>query len=198
MTTLLHPNDIALASVIMAKAFCTEPFSIYCIPDDSQRLRVLIKHFSALMHYYQNVYGESYKSEGALKGVCVWEPPIAGGRSEYDIFTELTKVLGPFSFGRYLKIIDQLDAIRKKEMPVPHWYLALLAVDPIEQCKGIGSALLQPMLKMADVQHMSVYLWTDQPSSIAFYQKHNFKIATHFIESDSKIAFWTMQRQPMR
>ena len=43
----------------------------------------------------------------------------------------------------------------------PHWYLALLGVDPALQGRGFGPHLMQPVLDRCDSDRLPAYLETD-------------------------------------
>jgi GNAT superfamily N-acetyltransferase len=62
--------------------------------------------------------------------------------------------------------------------PEPHWYLAFAGVDPARQGKGIGDALLQPVLAEADRAGLLCYLETPFPRTHAFYQRLGFKTSS--------------------
>lgn len=59
----------------------------------------------------------------------------------------------------------------------PHWYLALLGVDPSRQGLGLGSRLLEAGLRMVDADHQPAYLETPNPNSVAFYERFGFVVS---------------------
>lgn len=200
----LLPANILPASELMARAFFEEPFAIYVAPNPTDRARALPLHFATLLRFYQGL-NTVYQTRN-LEGVCAWEPPCFDQPSNTPsdsiippaLATELISALGKEAWERYLTIISCMEALRQREMPDPHWYLALLAIDPQHQRKGIGSALLQPLLRQADAENRPAYLWTDQPSSVPFYQCHGFEIMTSMIEPNSGVQFWTLGRKPVK
>ncbi len=64
----------------------------------------------------------------------------------------------------------------------PHWYLPLIGVDPSQQGKGYGSALMQHALVPCDRDNKIAYLESSNPSSnheprnIPLYERHGFEI----------------------
>ena len=56
----------------------------------------------------------------------------------------------------------------------PHWYLALLGVDPMKQGRGHGSSLLAYALERVDREGMPAYLEASSPRNKALYERHGF------------------------
>ncbi len=56
----------------------------------------------------------------------------------------------------------------------PHWYLAFVGSDPVVQSRGIGRALLAPVLAIADETNRLCYLETRFPRTHAFYASLGF------------------------
>lgn len=58
----------------------------------------------------------------------------------------------------------------------PHWYLAMIGVDPSRQGRGLGSALLQEGLKRCDAEGLPAYLESSNPANIPLYERHGFEV----------------------
>src|SRR5262245_1142626 len=57
----------------------------------------------------------------------------------------------------------------------PHWYLPLIGVDPAQQGKGLGAALLQPVLAECDRARLPAYLESTNPRNRPLYERHGFR-----------------------
>ncbi|WP_373696803.1 GNAT family N-acetyltransferase [Microvirga yunnanensis] len=58
----------------------------------------------------------------------------------------------------------------------PHWYLPLIGVNPAQQGKGYGSALLKHALRLCDEDGTLAYLESSNPKNIPLYQRHGFQV----------------------
>jgi ribosomal protein S18 acetylase RimI-like enzyme len=68
------------------------------------------------------------------------------------------------------------DLLLVHRPPAPHWYLALLGVDPSGQRTGVGSALLAAFLDEVDRSGgLPVWLETDRLENVAFYRRAGFR-----------------------
>nr|WP_231510290.1 GNAT family N-acetyltransferase [Fischerella sp. PCC 9605] len=81
-------------------------------------------------------------------------------------------------------------------MSQPHYYLEMLGVAPAYQGQGIGSLLLQPVLKQADTEGLPCYLQTTTEKAVRFYQKHGFEVLRTVELPKGGSQLWTMKRSP--
>src|SRR5262249_61319220 len=58
----------------------------------------------------------------------------------------------------------------------PHYYLFLLGVDPAAQGRGIGRALVAPILERCDRDGVAAYLETSAERNLALYRSLGFDV----------------------
>jgi ribosomal protein S18 acetylase RimI-like enzyme len=78
----------------------------------------------------------------------------------------------------------------------PHWYLAVMGVDPQWQGRGIGSKLMRPALETLDAEGMPAYLEASTPRSRALYERHGFAVTGEFNLPSGGPPLWQMWREP--
>jgi GNAT superfamily N-acetyltransferase len=76
-----------------------------------------------------------------------------------------------------------------------HWYLSRLGTDPPEQGRGLGSAVLQPVLNTCDRDGVGAYLEASQEGNLSFYARHGFQVAGE-LRLPRGPRVWTMWRAP--
>jgi len=73
----------------------------------------------------------------------------------------------------FFPVLEQMGRFHPSE---PHWYLPFVGVDPSQQGKGFGSALLQHILIQVDRDNMLAYLESSNPRNIPLYKRHGFEL----------------------
>jgi ribosomal protein S18 acetylase RimI-like enzyme len=179
-------GQFAEAREMLTRAFLDYPLMKYANARRARRRRGVATLYGAIVRDTLR-HGEVYVSAG-LEGACCWLPPGVG----LPTFAREVRsgMLGlPFGFGwagfQRLAKFDQM----------PHWFLATIGVDPALQGRGIGSALLAPVLARADEQRTCCYLETHAADNVRLYERHGFRIMEH-IENPATVPLWAMLRPP--
>ena len=77
----------------------------------------------------------------------------------------------------------------------PHWYLAILGTDPPHQGKGVGGALLAPVLTRCDTEGTGAYLESSKPDNVPYYERFGFRVSGQIDMPDGP-TMWPMWRDP--
>lgn len=84
-----------------------------------------------------------------------------------------------------------MDSFRPDE---PYWYLSIIAVDPAQQNKGRGSALMKHALETVDLDKKLAYLESTNEANLTFYQRHGFELIGE-IQAGSSPPLYPMIRE---
>jgi len=195
----LERSQIEEASEILAHAFNDEPIFRYFAREQEQARRNAIKLLAKTALRYSQPYNHIYTTTNELKGIAVWIPP---GKFPLNDFRLLQLGLYALPFKLRLSRLRQLlwlfftiEEHHQHDIPEAHWYLFMLGVSPAYQRQGIGSLLLQPILKQADSDRLPCYLETSTPGGVRFYERLGFEVVrTGGLPKELK--FWTMKRSP--
>lgn len=185
------------ASQTLARAFYEDPFSLYAFPDIKER-EIRLPYMNEISIRYGLRYGEVYTTSEKLEGVAVWMLPGKWMMSTGGLL--LSGTLNPIirmGLKAELKMMP-LDKImedkHKKLAPFPHWYLALLGVDPQYQKQGYAGKLLRKMFEKIDSDGLPCYLETETERNVEMYQHFGFKIIDEYILTTAGIRIWAMLR----
>jgi GNAT superfamily N-acetyltransferase len=184
---------------VLGRAFFESPLHKYFIPDDGERRRFLPQFFLRVtrMGY---LFGETYATPDST-GMAFWIRPgeiLGDEQNERAGLNEIRALAGEEAFARVSIVFDALEGLHKEHATDDHWYLQLLGVDVPLQRRGIGSALMQPVLKKADADGVTCYMDTAEPRSLPFYRRHGFDVVVDMIEPSSGLRLWFLRREPRR
>ncbi len=189
-----HRQEIA---AVLQRAFLDDPIYRFLMPDVRRRPE-LLEWWMACQVRYGIRYGEIYTTIEPVLGAAIWLPPhrplISVSGMALSGFIQAPLRLGPTGLRRTLAI-DRLWGRLHAREPRRHWYLLAIGVEPAHQGKGIGSALIRPVLERADREGLPCYLETMTDADVRFYQKHGFDVVARG-RLGGEAPYWTMRRTP--
>jgi ribosomal protein S18 acetylase RimI-like enzyme len=187
-------EDADQLTEVSARAFEHDPLTDWLVEDQSNVLQAERQMFLAewrISKRYDLIFTDSDR-----QGVAVWKPPGAKVTIG-DRIRQVWSMIGSIKLSRrtLAKIRLFLD-VEKAHPKEPHYYLSLLAVVPEMQGKGLGSALMQPILDLCNREGIPAYLETETESNVSFYSRKGFNVRQEILTSDGKSKVWTMFREP--
>ena len=195
----LPDSQISAAAATLARAFQNDPLMAYTIPDPAERARLLPDVYAPMLRF-GFLAGEVYAAADAPDGVALWLPPNAKWTRENIEASGmhlLANLIGNDAYQRYREVVGREWRARERDMTEACWYLLLLGVEPSAQRRGLGGALMRPILERADAEQLPCYLETENQRNLAFYLKQGFDMIVNGEEAGiSGVRFWTFRRMP--
>ncbi|HUV22503.1 MAG TPA: GNAT family N-acetyltransferase [Gammaproteobacteria bacterium] len=130
-------------------------------------------------------YGTLYFPETHRHGVAVWSQPLAPARETQRKRAKLEFLrsqMGNASATRYQGIADFMSRQSAALVDASAWYLSIVGVLPAWQNRGLGRALIAPVLEQADRAGVPTFLETFTPRNEPFYQHLGYRVAGTFYE----------------
>jgi ribosomal protein S18 acetylase RimI-like enzyme len=165
----MTPDDEAPAIETVVLAFVADPVTRWVWPRADQYL-------SAMPRFVRAFGGNAFARGGAYcsgeySGAALWLPPdVHPDGDRLDEIMESTASPAAREAGSAL--FEQMATYHPKE---PHWYLPLIGVDPAQQGKGHGDALMRYALERFDRDEVPAYLESTNPRNISLYLRHGFE-----------------------
>lgn len=186
-------DDVRKIAVALARAFDDDPVATYIFPDDAKRPRGLERFFRLQLGRTFLRRGEAYTMD--CHGGAFWLPPSSPRPGLRELLEQLPMVT---ILGRRLlptlRLIGLMEANHPKSM---HYYLGTLGTDPAFQGRGIGSAMLQPVLERCDAEAIPAYLESSNAKNVPFYRHHGFEVTSEITVPDGGPRLWLMWRDPL-
>jgi ribosomal protein S18 acetylase RimI-like enzyme len=188
----VQPADVPAVAGVLARAFEPNPGMRWAFPDAATRLRRMKRMFATMAARVLLPRGECTTTAG-FDGAALWLPPGEGTLPLLPSLALLPRLAAATRGDtvRVLRFMAMSDRLHPHE---PHWYLALLGVEPELHGRGYGSHLMAPVLERCDRDGVPAYLETDTPQARALYERHGFHVtAEHPLPGDGP-PVWLMWR----
>jgi ribosomal protein S18 acetylase RimI-like enzyme len=184
------PADATRLAAPLARAFYDDPVTVWANPRERTRLRRSERFFLGRMRALLPHELSHVTRDGT--GAAVWSPPDAWQMGLRELLHDLPAFLSL----RTPKVLRGMREVERRHPSEPHYYLSVLGVDPPAQGEGIGSALLQPMLRRCDEEAVGAYLETGTERNVRFYSRHGFRV-TDEVQMPDGPPMWLMWRDPL-
>lgn len=180
-------QELAIAPIVLA--FASDPMARWTYPD-AHKYRTFFPHFVRAFGGRAFPHGTAHYVEG-FHGASLWLPPGV----EPDESALIPLLQETVDASRVDDLFEMFEQMGSSHPAKPHWYLPLIGVDPRFQRRGLGSAMLAPMLAAFDRERATAYLEASSAESIPLYERHGFTI-TNEIQSGSSPTMYAMAREP--
>src|SRR5262245_51078322 len=186
------PAAITAMAEALARAFYDDPVFSWVLRHDKRRMKILRRGFALFLRQVWLDHEETWTTAGAV-GAAVWEQGLG---TQVALLPSILGVFGRHS-PRVLRAITMLERDHPAEpRHAPHYYLAFLGVDPAWQGRGLGAALLAPVLERCDSERLPAYLEASTPRNRALYERHRFEVTEEFKLGGTAPIQWRMWREP--
>jgi ribosomal protein S18 acetylase RimI-like enzyme len=186
-TVAKSEQERAISTVVTA--FSSDPIARWFLPEPHQYLKYF-PQLIPLMGGGAFEHGSAYCTED-FAAASLWMPP--GVHPDAEAMGALaTEAIPERDQEKMLTFMGQMGEYHPTE---PHWYLPFIAVDPMHQGRGLGSALLIHALQICDQDGLPAYLEATSPNSRRLYERHGFQALGEIQSADSP-PMWPMLRKP--
>ena len=163
-------DDEAGIGALLTVSFADDPFARWILPNAMDFIRDSQIH--ARRTYSEAFHRQSIYVLGNYAGAVLWLPP--GTEPERDEETRPSDDTEKVDLAaEFPELLAKSAAYRPAE---PHWYLALIAVDPAHRGKGLGTALIQYSLDIYDQDGLPTYLESTNRANLSLYRRFGFEL----------------------
>ncbi|HVF75685.1 MAG TPA: GNAT family N-acetyltransferase [Acidimicrobiales bacterium] len=188
--------DVPALSAALARAFEDDPIFEWLLPPGRTKRRMdrLTKSMEVALRVLHLSHDSTWTTPD-LAGAAVWDPPDKWKTGPRDMLRGVPAMAWVLR-GRLLPGIRALSAVERKHPPGSHWYLAILGTEPAAQGKGVGTALLEPVLRQCDERGEEAFLESSKERNVPYYARFGFEVVGEVQFPDGGPTVWQMLRQP--
>ncbi len=188
-------RDVEPLAGMLTRAFDDDPVARFMFRGERRRRRGLPRFFTIQLRHMYLGDDEVWTTDD-VAGAALWGPPGKAKPGLRDLWHLSPLVPDLLGLGRALpdagRLLAEVDRRRPEQ---PHWYLATLGTEPARQGQGVGSAILQPVLRRCDEEGVPAYLESSKERNLAFYGRHRFEVTGEYQVPDGP-KIWFMWRDP--
>jgi GNAT superfamily N-acetyltransferase len=165
----VQPGDALRAFDTLTLAFAADPPCRWLFPDVRQYLRYF--------PIFAKAFGGTAIDRGTAltnhdcSGVALWLAPSAAPDEE-ALSALIERSVAKQRRADVFALFDEMARLHPRK---PHWYLPLIGVEPAQQGRGLGSALLRPVLRECDAADLPAYLEATSVRNLPLYKRHGFE-----------------------
>jgi GNAT superfamily N-acetyltransferase len=201
MATLLRPigpGDHREILAVAARAFWHDPLFDFFTRDLLHEYELLPKVFRLYFKDLRPGLSETWVGDydGRPRGIAGWlapgsypRPPLREAARTVRAATVIARVRHRARAARLLLEVE------RRHPSEPHWYLAILATDPAIQGRGMGTALLAPVLERCDRDGTMAYTETQKEVNVSWYGRAGF-VVTDEVRLPNTPPVWCLRREP--
>lgn len=165
-------DEIDAVGALVALSFNELAAVAYLVPPLADRQRVCGDYFTLYTaHAFDHGRVDVTESDHELTAAAVWFDRTRDLPDPADYESRLAGMTQ-----RYLDHFHALDTLFDTHHPAePHWHLLFLAVHPMHQNKGLGSALMKHVHDEMDAASVPEYLEASNENSARLYRRHGYQ-----------------------
>jgi ribosomal protein S18 acetylase RimI-like enzyme len=183
--------DWRQAGGIIAEAFSEDPVNLWIFGNPAPMPTV----FSALARSVYLPRGFCQLSGDA--GATMWSHSTANRElSLIPTLALVASVIGKGSKGAVKRALGASDLMQKEHPKAPHLYLFAIGTRKAARGKGLGKALMAPVLAAADRDALPCYLENSNPANTGFYRSRGFERMKLFEAGPGGPPLEAMWREP--
>jgi ribosomal protein S18 acetylase RimI-like enzyme len=187
-------SDVDALAGGLARAFLDDPVAGWAWRAEGPRLRALRRFHGTRLR--QLLADEEVWTTSDLSCAALWAPPQRWRSSLREVAALGPSFMHPRLIARMPLVAAGWHALERKHPREPaHWYLAVLGTEPASQGRGLGSAVLGPVLAQCDEDGVGAYLESSKERNIDFYARHGFRVMGE-LRLLRGPTMWSMWRDP--
>ena len=189
-------RDLPALEVALATAFADDPMVAWVTGVDERAHRIETSGAGFFRPSLAAALrrGHVYTVDGC-SGAAVWSPPDVPMFHDDEgaaFGAAMAEHAGADSVGRLIALGELVGHHHPHD--VPHFYLFLLGA--AEQGRGVGAAVIAPVLERCDADGLPAYLESSSERNLSFYERHGFVVQWEDRPAPDGPTFRGMWRDP--
>jgi ribosomal protein S18 acetylase RimI-like enzyme len=187
--------DVPALTGVLGRAFTDDLLVAWAIRPNTRRGDAYRRLFDLFLRRLMLPHGEVYTTM-ELHGAALWTPPGKWRQSFWAQVAQLPDWLAIAGARRVGRVFGPVSDLLRRHPHCPHYYLPFLGVDPALQGRGLGAALVPPVLARCDRDGVPAYLENTNRRNLSFYGRLGFQVIAELMLAPGGPMVWLMWREP--
>ena len=181
------PDRVPELATLLGRSFADDPMLVW--PFGGSDLEVITNFFRAFDEQIAEL-GWLWEAGQAL-GVAAWIPPGSD-----VVMLDIDRAIRPTLVGVEDRHGAMWEWIAGHFPDEPFWYLDHIAVEADHRGSGLGAALIQHGLTLAERDAVPAFLETGRPENVGYYERRGFKTISDEDVPGGGPHIWFMRYEP--
>lgn len=187
-------RDLDAIVQVWVDAFAADPFLRWIQPDDA---RWPAFGTSWMMFIAERLFerGHTYVTD-PLDAAVGWVPPDVALVGPEDLALGRSIIAEHAGEVRADEALATIVTARGHALDESHWTLQYLGLRSSQQGRGLGAAVVEPLLSVCDSEGLPCVLTSTNPRNVPFYERLGFRVAAEVPTPDGAAVLRPMHRAP--
>ena len=187
-----QPRRVPVLAALLGRIFADDPMFVWPLGED----RIATKAEGFFLAFDERLADLGWLwATPRDDGVAAWIPP-GEDATMMNIDRELRPAIALVTDDGGARYEAMWEWIASKLPDEPFWYLDHIAVDTSIRGTGIGTALIDHGLALADRDGVPAFLETARPENVGYYERRGFRGVEHGDVPGGGPHLWFMRRDP--
>jgi ribosomal protein S18 acetylase RimI-like enzyme len=187
-------DDVPALAATLAAAFAEYPWTAYTVDPDGRERR--LRELYAIYLDLAVRFGAAWTTDDRAAAAAWTWSEAAPAQHAHLAATGLGERIATL-LGARLDAFARTEAALAARRPAePHWTLAAVGVLPARQGAGLGTRVLEPMLRRLDARGQLAALETSTPANVRLYERLGFRVVAETRVTPDAPPTWLMRRPP--
>lgn len=188
-------EDVPHLAGVLARAFSADPLINWLTREDAVESPRREAFFEVCLRRLSHELSDTFTTAD-LAGAALWKAPgqyRVPLAQQAQLVPTFAKIAGWGHLPAIVRLLHVMEKHHEALVPGPHFYLFALGVEPELQRRGLGGALMRPVLARCDREGLPAFLETAREDNVPYYERYGFRVE-HVIERAGWPKLWMMVR----
>lgn len=187
----VNPCDVDFVAQTLAAAYIEDPVLVWAMPKEATRQADAEIFFRFLLKRERSHRREIFATSDCSAVAVITQVDQEDQTAKGDPFSLRLLQREESPVAKYFRWIETFRP------DIPHYYLEFIGCLKTQRSKGVGSFLLESLLKKSDTEGRTFWCWSSNPRNLTFYRRLGFNVCEKLYRDSATPAVTSLIRLPV-